>query len=233
VTSVADARRTLELARAALLRLGLGSAWERVIALVVQPGVEYGDDFVLEYQPSRARYLKHFAETTPFVYEAHSTDYQTSASLERLVQDHFTILKVGPALTFAFREAVFALAMLENELLPPGQCSNLVETVDKTMQRDPVHWQGHYHGTPEQIALARKYSLSDRIRYYWPDPQVQSAIGRLFRNLAEKPLPLTLVSQFLPGQWEGLRSGRIANTPEALIMDKIGTVLEAYSRACA
>jgi D-tagatose-1,6-bisphosphate aldolase subunit GatZ/KbaZ len=233
VTSVADARRTLELARAALLRLGLGSAWERVIALVVQPGVEYGDDFVLNYQPSRARHLKHFAETTPLVYEAHSTDYQNSASLERLVQDHFAILKVGPALTFAFREAVFALAMLENELLPPGQCSNLVETVDKAMQRDPVHWQGHYHGTPEQIALARKYSLSDRIRYYWPDPQVQSALGRLFRNLAEKPLPLTLVSQFLPGQWEGLRSGRIANTPEALIMDKIGTVLEAYSRACA
>jgi D-tagatose-1,6-bisphosphate aldolase subunit GatZ/KbaZ len=232
VTSVADARRTLELTRAAFLRLGLGSAWERVIALVVQPGVEFGDDFVLDYQPSRARHLRHFAETTPFVYEAHSTDYQTNASLERLVRDHFAILKVGPALTFAFREAVFALAMLGDELLPPGQRSRLVETLDESMQRDSTHWKAHYHGTPEQVALARKYSLSDRIRYYWPDPQVQSALGCLLRNLAEKPLPLTLVSQFLPGQWEGLRSGRIANTPEALIMDKIGTVLEAYSRAC-
>jgi D-tagatose-1,6-bisphosphate aldolase subunit GatZ/KbaZ len=232
VTKVADARRTLELTKAAFLLQGLDSAWERVIALVVQPGVEFGDDFVLDYKPAQALHLKHFAETIPFVYEAHSTDYQAGAALRQLVRDHFAILKVGPALTFAFREAVFALAMLENELLPPGRRSNLVETVDKAMQRDPVHWQGHYHGTPDQIALARKYSLSDRIRYYWPDPQVQSALGRLLQNLSGKTLPLSLVSQFLPGQWEGLRSGRIANTPEALILDKISSVLEEYALAC-
>ena len=64
------------------------------------------------------------------------------------------------------------------------------------------------------------------------DKQVQSALGRLLQNLSGKPLPLSLVSQFLPGQWEGLRSGRIVNTPEAMIMDKIGTVLEAYTRVC-
>jgi hypothetical protein len=29
---------------------------------------------------------------------------------------------VGPALTFAFREAVFALVMMENELFPQDEC---------------------------------------------------------------------------------------------------------------
>jgi D-tagatose-1,6-bisphosphate aldolase subunit GatZ/KbaZ len=34
-----------------------------------------------------------------------------------LVEDHFGILKVGPALTFAFREALFSLEYIEQEML--------------------------------------------------------------------------------------------------------------------
>ena len=44
------------------------------------------------------------------VFEAHSTDYQTPAALGALVQDHFAILKVGPGVTFALREALWALS---------------------------------------------------------------------------------------------------------------------------
>jgi D-tagatose-1,6-bisphosphate aldolase subunit GatZ/KbaZ len=232
VTSVEDARSTLDVTHAAFVQAGLEAAWERVIALVVQPGVEFGDDFVLDYNPAVARHLKRFAETIPFVYEAHSTDYQSNQALHQLVQDHFAILKVGPALTFAFREAVFALVLMENELLPPSECSCLVETLELAMRRDPTDWKGHYHGTERELAFARKYSLSDRIRYYWPDPKVQAALERLLQNLEKKPLPLALVSQWMPGQLEKLRSGEIENTPEALILDKIGSVLKVYDSAC-
>jgi D-tagatose-1,6-bisphosphate aldolase subunit GatZ/KbaZ len=232
VTKVEAARRTLEATQTAFLGEGLGSAWERVIALVVQPGVEFGDDFVLDYNPAAAHPLAQFAETIPFVYEAHSTDYQTRPALRQLVQDHFAILKVGPALTFAFREAVFALAMLENELVSPDERSRLVGILDEVMLREPAYWTDHYHGTPAQMAFARKYSLSDRIRYYWSDPQVQSALARLFQNLAGKPLPPTLVSQFFPAGWEKIRSGRIVNSPDALILERVGSVLEDYAFAC-
>ncbi len=37
--------------------------------------------------------------------------------LRGLVTDHFAILKVGPVLTYAYREAVFALSFIEDELL--------------------------------------------------------------------------------------------------------------------
>jgi D-tagatose-1,6-bisphosphate aldolase subunit GatZ/KbaZ len=232
VTKVEDARRTLELTRAAFLQHGLESAWERVIALVVQPGVEFGDDFILEYNPAAARRLKRFSETTSFVYEAHSTDYQIGSALRRLVRDHFAILKVGPALTFAFREAAFALARMEDELLPREQRSHLIKTLDEVMRREPAYWKDHYHGTPRAIAFARKYSLSDRIRYYWGAPQVQSALGRMLQNLAGKPLPGSLVSQLLPGQWDKVRRGQIANSPEVLILDKVVSVLEDYAFAC-
>jgi D-tagatose-1,6-bisphosphate aldolase subunit GatZ/KbaZ len=232
VTSVADARRTLELTRDVFVNEGLEAAWENVIALVVQPGVEFGDDFILAYDPAAARPLARFSETIPMAYEAHSTDYQAGASLRKLVRDHFAILKVGPALTFAFREAVFALAMMENELLPRVQRSRLIESLDEAMLRQPVHWQKYYRGSARAVAFARKYSLSDRCRYYWGDPLVQSAFERLLHSLQEKPLPHALLSQFMPEQSDRARNGQIPATPEALILDKIHSVLEEYALAC-
>ena len=232
VTKVEDAQRALDVTHAAFLRAGLDSAWERVIALVVQPGVEFGDDFILDYNPEAALPLVRFAETIPFIYEAHSTDYQTGENLQNLVRDHFAILKVGPALTFAFRETVFALAMIENELIHTERRSNLVDVLEEVMTRQPEHWQKYYCGEEASQRLARKFSRSDRLRYYWGNPQVQSALGQLMQNLGGKTLPLTLASQFMPGQWERIRSGQIENTPEAVILDKINSVLEEYTFAC-
>ncbi len=232
VTTVENARQTIDITRRAFHRAGLESAWERVIAVVVQPGVEFGDDFVLEYDPAPARGLSEFIHATPrLVYEAHSTDYQTRQALRHLVQDHFAILKIGPGLSFAFREAIFALAAIEAELFPAGERSHLVAVLDTVMLQRPEYWQGYYHGTPEQQTLARKYSLSDRIRYYWPMPQVQDALNRLLANLSSKPLPCSLLSQFLPVQYSRIRQGVLPNTPQAIILDKVAAVLEDYSAA--
>ena len=93
VTKVEDAQETIELTREAFRRAGLGTAWERVIAVVVQPGVEYGDDSLFVYDRQAAARLSRFIE--PFeklVFEAHSTDYQSRDTLRMLVKDHFAIL---------------------------------------------------------------------------------------------------------------------------------------------
>jgi len=232
VTTVEHARQTLGIINAAFVEAGLESAWERVIALVVQPGVEFGDGFVLDYNPTTAHDLANFSETLPLVYEAHSTDYQQRDNLRLLVRDHFAILKVGPALTFAFREAVFALAMMEIELTSVGRRSDLIEVLEEVMIRQPEHWQEYYRGDETSQRLARKFSMSDRLRYYWSNPQVQSAFGRLLDNLGKKPLPLPLVSQYAPGQCERIRNGQIAITPEAIILDMVYSVLEQYAFAC-
>ncbi len=191
--------------------------------------MEFGSDFVVDYQPGAATGLVRFIEMQPRpVFEAHSTDYQTPGSLRRLVQDHFAILKVGPALTFAFREAAFALAWMEAELLPTSECSGLLAVLEEAMLRDPRHWQKHYHGSPQELAFSRKYSLSDRVRYYWPDTAVQTAFNRLLANLSAQPLPLTLLSQFAPGQLARIRDGSLENKPEEIILDHIDRVLEDY-----
>jgi D-tagatose-1,6-bisphosphate aldolase subunit GatZ/KbaZ len=197
VTNVEDAKQTIEVTREAFISEGLESAWERVSAVVVQPGVEFGDDFVLPYKPEAARDLSRFIEGQSMIYEAHSTDYQTRDALKSLVRDHFAILKVGPALTFAFREAVFALAVIENELFSIDMRSNLMQVLDDVMLKYPEHWEKYYRGTQAEQAFKRKYSLSDRARYYWAQPEVQNAFNRLMNNLGDKVLPYSLSSQFV------------------------------------
>lgn len=232
VTSVETARATMELMHAAFLELGLRSAWERVIAMVVQPGVEFGDGFLLDYLPEAARPLVSFSEGIPFVYEAHSTDYQSRASLRNLVRDHFAILKVGPALTHAYREAVFALASIESHLIAAGQRSNMVAVLEQAMLRHPEHWRKYYQGSPEEQAFARKFSLSDRIRYYWSDPAVQAALGKLLSNLDRVAIPTSLLSQVVPWGFNHIQAGKSLNNPADIIDASIQRVLEDYQVAC-
>ena len=236
VTRAEDAARTISTTRAAFRARGLEAAWERVVGLVVQPGVEFGQWRVHEYDPAEARALSTFIEDVPgIVYEAHSTDYQKSEALRALVRDHFAILKVGPALTFSWREAVLALAAIEQEWLggrADVTLSRLPETVDEVMRRDPVYWQSYYRGDEAELRFARRFSLSDRIRYYWPRPEVKAALTRLMANLEAHPAPLPLLSQHLPGPHRAVREGRIARNPRELVRFHVRETIECYTRAC-
>jgi len=236
VTTPQGAEETLEITRAAFVRRGLEPAWERVIALVVQPGLDFSDTRVHEYERHRAGPLSQLIARYPhLVYEVHSTDYQKPGALRQLVEDHFAILKVGPALTFAFREAVFALAWMEREWLegrPGTVVSDLLSVLDRAMRADPRHWAGYYRGEPREIAFALRYSYSDRSRYYWTQPDVQAALARLFRNLEQNPPPPALLSQFLPEQYARVREGRLDYRPREWVSDRIIMVLRTYARAC-
>jgi D-tagatose-1,6-bisphosphate aldolase subunit GatZ/KbaZ len=223
VTEVDDVCETIEVHRNAFQDIGLEAAWERVIAVVVQPGVEFGDDSVTPYSSEAGHGLSGFIDGQSLVYEAHSTDYQTAEALRNMVRDHFAILKVGPALTFAYREAIFALAMIENEWIPKSARSNLLAVIDEVMLARPNHWNGYYGGTAEELHLKRKFSLSDRIRYYWTDPESENAVNTLMGNLNRRPVPRSLASQFL---------GRTDLSPSEFIQWKIGRVLEDYAAAC-
>jgi len=236
VTTAEDALETIRVFQSAFHARGLDAAWERVIALVVQPGVEFGDAEIHDYQRSRAAGLARAIESVPgLIYEAHSTDYQTRQVLRELVEDHFAILKVGPGLTFAYREALFALASIEREQAGGSASyplSRLVETAEQEMLAEPRDWREYYPGGPEAQAYARKYSLSDRIRYYWPRPALDQAVQRLLENLARQPAPLGLLSQYLPLEYQLVREGRIPNQPRDLIRAHIQRVLEDYNAAC-
>ncbi|EPN2626642.1 tagatose-bisphosphate aldolase subunit KbaZ [Salmonella enterica] len=233
VTTPEAARATLEAHRHAFEKQGLNAIWPRIVALVVQPGVEFDHTHIIDYQPQKALALSKMVEAyDTLVFEAHSTDYQTPQSLRQLVKDHFAILKVGPALTFALREALFSLAAIEEELLPAKTCSGLRHVLESVMLDRPEYWQSHYHGDGHARRLARGYSYSDRVRYYWPDSQIDDAFERLVRNLADEPIPLPLISQYLPLQYVKVREGNINATPRELIISHIQDILQQYHAAC-
>ncbi len=227
------ARRTIAAHRAAFAAADLADVWPRIIALVVQPGVEFDHLNVIDYRRDATAALRHVLDTEDhLVFEAHSTDYQRPAQLRELVEDHWAILKVGPALTFAMREALFALSLIEAELVAPQDRSGLVDVVERRMLAEPGHWQSYYEGDPVAQRTARRYSYSDRLRYYWADDDVETARRTLLANLDRTGIPLPLVSQFLPAQYERIRSGGLTPDAEALVIDRIRDVLRPYAVAC-
>jgi D-tagatose-1,6-bisphosphate aldolase subunit GatZ/KbaZ len=237
-TSPEAAQATLARHREAFAEADLKGAWARVVALVVQPGVEFDHLRVIDYERGATHDLRRVLDDhEQLVFEAHSTDYQTPANLKALVEDHWAILKVGPALTFAMREALFALAAIEDELIgegdPDRERSDLLGVIERRMLAEPQEWEDYYKGDPHTQLLLRRYSYSDRIRYYWSDPDIQTAQERLMSNLASQDIPPPLVSQHLPDQYTRIRRGELPIEPVALVLDRIRDVLRAYAFTCS
>ena len=230
VTSPADCIATYQAFQDAFAKLGLDDAWQRVIGLVIQPGVEFGDKDIFEYDSEKAADLIACLKELPIVFEGHSTDYQTPDCLRSMVRDGIAILKVGPALTFALREALFALESMEKELLKGTgvHLSDFRDTLEYAMLETPANWAKHYHGNGNETRFARAYSLSDRARYYLPNPAVESAVARLLQNLSAVSLPLSLISQYMPMQYPRVRTGALVNDPAALLLDRIGDCIDEY-----
>jgi D-tagatose-1,6-bisphosphate aldolase subunit GatZ/KbaZ len=233
-TSVEAVAYTLAVHKRIFAEQGLGDVWPRVIALVVQPGVEFDHDAVVAYDRKKASALTAWLRAQPeeIVFEAHSTDYQLPQAYVELVEDGFAILKVGPALTFAMREALEALEDMESQLVAEEDRSQLSCVIEETMLREPKDWMPYYAGSPAEQKLLRRYSYSDRVRYYWHRPEIAVAVDRLVANLSKVTIPESMLSRYLPAQYLRVRMGEISGDPVALIVDKVRDVLRTYAAAC-
>lgn len=231
-TTPAAALETLRVHRDAFAALGLDEAFGRVIAAVVQPGVEFGNANVVVYDRPRARALSAALEQADgLVFEAHSTDYQPVAALKELVEDGFAILKVGPGLTFALREALYGLDCIAELLVPDADAPGLRQAMEALMTSEPGHWKHYYHGEAGQLLVQRHFSYSDRIRYYWSHPRAVAAVERLFARLEGVQIPETLVSQFLAPLYPRVAAGSVAAHARALCIAAVRRALEPYSEA--
>ncbi|MGD1816130.1 MAG: class II D-tagatose-bisphosphate aldolase non-catalytic subunit [Pleomorphochaeta sp.] len=216
----------------------LSDAWNRVIAMVVQPGVEYANNWVSDLESSALLELNKEAEKYGnLVYEAHSTDYQSESALTNLVQNHFVILKVGPWVSFAYREGLYALEMIEQEVFKNSnvQLSNLKNTVESVMLKDDSYWKKYCDGkTENEKYLQRHFGLSDRIRYYWTNKEIIKAQNLLFSNLENNPFENDkgLISQFLPSLMDKFNENKLSFTrPNEIAEECVRIVLKKYHRA--
>ena len=139
---------------------------------------------------------------------------------------------MGPATTFALREALWALDSIVAELNRAGDRLGLRATVLAALHADPSHWRAYYESVGAALDLQLQYSLSDRIRYYWTVPAVRDAVERLFATFDAAPPPLALVAQFLPSAVDALRAGRLQLRARDLVIHHVRGVLHDYSAAC-
>lgn len=233
VTDTHDFENTLIAYNKAFSKYGLNDAWNDIIAVVVQPGVEFSETGIHQYDRYQARELSNKLKHYPnIVFEGHSTDYQPYEKLREMVEDGIAIIKVGPALTYAAREALFSLSMIEDELIAnKAERSNLRAVLENIMLEDDSNWKKYYQGSENEKLLLRKYSFSDRSRYYFADKRVEAAVEKLFENLDETGIPMHVLHQYMPLQYAKVRDGKIKCEARELVKESIRYIVENYNYA--
>ncbi len=234
VTRVEDFKATVAAFEEAFNKEGLQEVWKDVIGVVVQPGVEEKDAGCTEYDRAKAAELMASIKDFPnLVFEGHSTDYQTKFKLRELVEDGVGILKVGPGMTYAMREALFALAYMEQMQFHgrEDEQSHFIDVLEEAMLETPKNWSKHYTGDENALWFKRKFSFSDRSRYYMPNEKVAAAKNKMIENLRKEGVNLAALSQFMPIQYTKVREGSLSSDPEALIKDRIQNTIGEYTFA--
>lgn len=210
-TTPAAARATLDAHVAAFAGLRIGG-------LVVQPGLEFGAMDVhalpMDRDPGLRTAVSHHEGV---VLEAHSTDYQAPEVFPRLADLGFAFQKIGPALTFAWREAAYALDHLA-WVAGWGQ-GRLAATMEGLMLADPSQWRRHLSEEAGDLRVQRHFAYADRIRYYWPRPEAQAALGDMRAALQGRTLADPLLRQGF--------SDAVLDRAEGLGGDRVTALLQA------
>ncbi len=229
VTSVERLNDTIDTHKHAFESEGLAGTWPKIVSVVTQPGVDFSHTAIHRFQPDKAAKLSNqVLSIANMTFEAHSTDYQPTQALQKLVEQHFFFLKVGPELTFRMREAVFALAQIETQLCDKSKRSELIATIDQAMNNNPEHWLPYYQGDDKTVEQLKHYSYSDRIRYYWSIPEIRTALDTLISNIDNARLPDTIISQYFSAR----EFGNMHATANELIEDHIALCIDRYYCAC-
>ncbi|PWL19284.1 D-tagatose-bisphosphate aldolase, class II, non-catalytic subunit [Falsochrobactrum shanghaiense] len=232
LTAPQAALETVAIHREAFAALGLQDAFSRAIGAVVQPGVEFGNENVVFYDSKKAASLSSALKEMPqFVFEAHSTDYQPVEALSALVHDGFAILKVGPGLTFALREALYGLDQIAAFLDKLPEEETLRGKMERLLLAEPKNWEKYYHGDADELRLQRHFSYSDRIRYYWPHKDAAAAVDALLKQLEGRRIPQTLISQYLGTLYPAVAAGAVEANPRALMLEAVRNVIRTYGKA--
>lgn len=233
ITKPSDFENTIIAYKRQFDKYDIADLWKYVIAVVVQPGVEFAEADIHKYNRLDSfKLCQKLKEYPDLVFEGHSTDFQSPEALKQMVEDGIAIIKVGPALTFAVREALFALSFMERELIEDDtKRAHFIEILEDVMLENPKDWKNYYKGTLKEQYFSRKYSYSDRCRYYFTQPRVEAAIEKLLNNMSMVDIPLGMLMQYMPMQYMKVRDGKLEKTPRELVKDSVVNIVEDYNYA--
>ena len=233
VTSPQDFEKTVNTYDEIFKKNGIENAWENIIAVVVQPGVEFSNEYIHDYNRCNSKELcEKLNEYPSLVFEGHSTDFQFKEKLKEMVEDGVSILKVGPAVTYALREGLFSLSLIEKELIKnENERANFIEVLENEMINNPKDWEKYYQGDGLEKELQRKYSFSDRSRYYLSLKEINESIDKLFENIDSFDIPMGIIKQYCPNAYSKIRLKQTKKDAQNIVKSNIYDVIDDYNYA--
>ncbi len=220
-TSVTDFEETMMLYKEKLDP----NVFNQIVGVVVQPKVDFEHFKLVRFEKAVVQSLVKGLEKWPkLVFEAHSTDYQCKEDLRSMVDNHFKILKVGPALTFAYKKALLGLSHIESWAVEKENQSNLITTIEDALDENPEYWNAYIKQGDINHRILRTFSYFDRSRYVYFDPRVIDAIKKLKNNINQSAIPHTLIEQYFPF----VKNTDCGSLFETIIEYHVNCVLEDY-----
>ncbi len=182
ITTPETLKHTLDLYQLEFVKRGCPDAFDDISAVVIELELDF--DETGTYPHEAVEKLKPIMREFPnLVLEGHSTDYQSKETLHLMKEDGIRIVKVGPALTYAHREALLSLSQIEREVVMDSERANYPCVLESAMLENPIYWEGWYSGDEKALHQQRMHGKMDRGRYYMTLTTVQNAELKLIENL--------------------------------------------------
>lgn len=67
--------------------------------------------------------------------------------------------------------------------LSPPKIAAVAAVIEEVMLDEPQYWKKYYRPGFNDSLLDIRYSLSDRIRYYWPHSRIKNSVETMMVNL--------------------------------------------------
>jgi D-tagatose-1,6-bisphosphate aldolase subunit GatZ/KbaZ len=219
VTTPETLARALDLHEAAFAGAGLGPAvWRRVRTVVVRLGLGYGPTYVERFDMEQPDLLSAVLQDRDRIaLEVRGADYQTASACADLTRRNVAVLGLGPALSFAWREALYALSHVHGWTSGSAHVSERMEAL---MLADPAAWGADdpataHLATDAQQRMLRHFGFLDRIRHYWP--RARPELEAMADDLQASGMPYPLLLQYLPPETLG-RAARLDLPPAQAIL---------------
>lgn len=197
--------------------------------LVIEPGMKYMHSKVVVPKFKKFFEIKKISKDENFVFEAHSTDFQSQQILTKLVQNNFKFLKVGPELTLNYSKAIFFMHQIEKKFYKKKH-SNIRKVILKSMINNPKYWKDYYKKKNENHFLNSKL---DRMRYYLHVNSVSKSINLLKKNINNITFEknFSLLNQINKKEFLRYQQNKLSNF-EIIQLIYISKVLKKYFLAC-
>ena len=154
----------------------------KTFGLVIEPGMKFMDYQIQIPKLKNFKNKQKLSKKNKFVYEAHSTDYQSKSILKKLVNNNFKFLKVGPELTYNYCRSLFLMEKIERLYQFPIS-SNFEKKIMNTMRKNKKYWKNYYSGNKKKLNNLLLNSKLDRMRYYLNAQNVTKSIALLRKNI--------------------------------------------------